>query len=102
MDGSGYRALIRLSSANAGGRTSHLLSILVMMTPHGQRRRTNQTIVDDSGAAVTVSSLLQRTEGIVAVFLVGGWCDSHRRRRLGQLLAFISTTLVSGFQWERT
>lgn len=46
---------------------------------------------------VTVSSLLQRTEGIVAVFLVGGLgATSIAAVGLGQLLAFIGTTLVSG------
>lgn len=46
---------------------------------------------------VTVSSLLQRTEGIVAVFLVGGLgAVPIAAVGLGQLLAFISTTLVSG------
>ncbi len=46
---------------------------------------------------VTVSSLLQRTEGIVAVFLVGGLgVTSIAAVGLGQLLAFIGTTLVSG------
>jgi putative MATE family efflux protein len=46
---------------------------------------------------VTVSSLLQRTEGIVAVFLVGGLGATHIAAvGLGQLLAFIATTLVSG------
>lgn len=46
---------------------------------------------------MTVSSLLQRTEGIVAVFLVGGLgVTSIAAVGLGQLLAFIGTTLVSG------
>ncbi|SPP65503.1 MATE family efflux transporter [Nitrospira lenta] len=46
---------------------------------------------------VTVSSLLQRTEGIVAVFLVGGLgVIPIAAVGLGQLLAFIATTLVSG------
>ena len=46
---------------------------------------------------VTVSSLLQRTEGIVAVFLVGGLgATPIAAVGLGQLLAFIATTLVSG------
>jgi putative MATE family efflux protein len=46
---------------------------------------------------VTVSSLLQRAEGIVAVFLVGGLgASSIAAVGLGQLLAFIATTLVSG------
>lgn len=46
---------------------------------------------------VTVSSLLQRTEGIAAVFLVGGLgAISIAAVGLGQLLAFIATTLVSG------
>ena len=46
---------------------------------------------------VTVSSLLQRTEGIAAVFLVGGLgATSIAAVGLGQLLAFIATTLVSG------
>jgi putative MATE family efflux protein len=46
---------------------------------------------------VTVSSLLQRTEGIVAVFLVGGLgAFPIAAVGLGQLLAFMATTLVSG------
>lgn len=46
---------------------------------------------------VTVSSLLQRTEGIVAVFLVGGLGAAPIAAvGLGQLLAFIASTLVSG------
>ena len=46
---------------------------------------------------VTVSSLLQRTEGIIAVFLVGGLgATSIAAVGLGQLLVFIATTLVSG------
>lgn len=46
---------------------------------------------------VTVSSLLQRAEGIVAVFLVGGLgATSIAAVGLGQLLAFIAATLVSG------
>ena len=46
---------------------------------------------------VTVSSLLQRTEGIIAVFLVGGLgATSIAAVGLGQLLAFIGTTLASG------
>jgi putative MATE family efflux protein len=46
---------------------------------------------------VTVSSLLQRTEGIVAVFLVGGLgAIPIAAVGLGQLLAFIASTLVSG------
>lgn len=46
---------------------------------------------------VTVSSLLQRAEGIVAVFLVGGLgAESIAAVGLGQLLAFIGTTLLSG------
>ena len=46
---------------------------------------------------VTVSSLLQRTEGILAVFLVGGLgATSIAAVGLGQLLAFMATTLVSG------
>lgn len=46
---------------------------------------------------VTVSSLLQRAEGIVAVFLVGGLgAVPIAAVGLGQLLAFIATTVVSG------
>ena len=46
---------------------------------------------------VTISSLLQRTEGIVTVFLVGGLgAIPIAAVGLGQLLAFIATTLVSG------
>ncbi|MDH5641330.1 MAG: MATE family efflux transporter, partial [Nitrospira sp.] len=46
---------------------------------------------------VTISTLLQRAEGIVAVFLVGGLgAGSIAAVGLGQLLAFIGTTLLSG------
>ncbi len=46
---------------------------------------------------VTVSSLLQRAEGIVAVFLVGGLgVIPIAAVGLGQLLAFMTTTFVSG------
>lgn len=46
---------------------------------------------------VTVSTLLQRAEGIVAVFLVGGLgAGSIAAVGLGQLLLFIATTLLSG------
>ncbi|HEY7531845.1 MAG TPA: MATE family efflux transporter [Nitrospiraceae bacterium] len=46
---------------------------------------------------VTLSSLLQRAEGIMAVFLVGGLgATAIAAVGLGQLLAFIATTLVSG------
>jgi putative MATE family efflux protein len=46
---------------------------------------------------ITVSSFLQRAEGIVAVFLVGGLgATSIAAVGLGQLLAFIATTVVSG------
>jgi putative MATE family efflux protein len=46
---------------------------------------------------VTVSTLLQRAEGIAAVFLVGGLgAGPIAAVGLGQLLAFIGTTLLSG------
>ncbi len=46
---------------------------------------------------VTLTTLLQRAEGIVAVFLVGGLgATSIAAVGLGQLLAFVATTLVSG------
>lgn len=46
---------------------------------------------------VTVTTLLQRAEGIVAIFLVGGLgATSIAAVGLGQLLAFVATTLVSG------
>jgi putative MATE family efflux protein len=46
---------------------------------------------------ITVSSFLQRAEGIVAVFLVGGLgATSIAAVGLGQLLIFIATTVVSG------
>jgi putative MATE family efflux protein len=46
---------------------------------------------------ITVSSFLQRAEGIVAVFLVGGLgATSIAAVGLGQLLVFIATTVVSG------
>jgi putative MATE family efflux protein len=46
---------------------------------------------------VTVTTLLQRAEGIVAVFLVGGLgATSIAAVGLGQLLAFVAATLMSG------
>src|SRR6185312_17117308 len=46
---------------------------------------------------VTLTTFLQRAEGIVAVFLVGGLgATSIAAVGLGQLLAFMATTLVSG------
>lgn len=46
---------------------------------------------------VTVTALLQRAEGIVAVFLVGGLgATSIAAVGLGQLLAFVAATLMSG------
>ncbi|MFN3680678.1 MAG: MATE family efflux transporter [Nitrospira sp.] len=46
---------------------------------------------------VTVSTFLQRAEGIVAVFLVGGLgAESIAAVGLGQLLLFIGTTFLSG------
>jgi putative MATE family efflux protein len=46
---------------------------------------------------VTLTTLLQRAEGIVAVFLVGGLgATSIAAVGLGQLLAFVATTLASG------
>lgn len=46
---------------------------------------------------VTLTTLLQRAEGIVAIFLVGGLgATSIAAVGLGQLLAFVATTLVSG------
>ncbi len=46
---------------------------------------------------ITVSTLLQRAEGIVAIFLVGGLgAGPIAAVGLGQLLAFIGTTLLSG------
>lgn len=46
---------------------------------------------------VTLTTLLQRAEGIVAIFLVGGLgATSIAAVGLGQLLAFVATTFVSG------
>ncbi|HRI37609.1 MAG TPA: MATE family efflux transporter [Nitrospira sp.] len=46
---------------------------------------------------VTVTTLLQRAEGIIAVFLVGGLgATSIAAVGLGQLLAFVAATLMSG------
>jgi putative MATE family efflux protein len=64
-----------------------------MSAAHAQIRRAVMTLA----LPVTVSSLLQRTEGILAVFLVGGLgATSIAAVGLGQLLAFIATTLASG------
>lgn len=64
-----------------------------MATGVAQIRRSVLTLA----LPVTVSSLLQRTEGIVAVFLVGGLgAIPIAAVGLGQLLAFMATTLVSG------
>lgn len=59
----------------------------------GQIRRSVMTLA----FPITVSSFLQRAEGIVAIFLVGGLgATSIAAVGLGQLLAFIATTVVSG------
>ncbi|HEX2056457.1 MAG TPA: MATE family efflux transporter, partial [Nitrospiraceae bacterium] len=64
-----------------------------MSAAHAQIRRAVMTLA----LPVTISSLLQRTEGILAVFLVGGLgATSIAAVGLGQLLAFIATTLASG------
>lgn len=64
-----------------------------MTDSHAQIRKAVMTLA----LPVTVSSLLQRTEGIIAVFLVGGLgATSIAAVGLGQLLAFIGTTLASG------
>jgi putative MATE family efflux protein len=64
-----------------------------MSANHAQIRKAVITLA----LPVTVSSLLQRTEGIIAVFLVGGLgATSIAAVGLGQLLAFIGTTLASG------
>ncbi len=52
---------------------------------------------------VTLSSLLQRAEGILAVFLVGGLGpDSIAAVGLSQLLIFIATTLLAGLSASGT
>lgn len=59
----------------------------------GQIRRSVMTLA----FPITVSSFLQRAEGIVAIFLVGGLgARSIAAVGLGQLLVFIATTVVSG------
>src|SRR5262245_53458085 len=70
---------------------------------HGSRRTSTPRIAQirrtvlTLALPVTVSSLLQRTEGIADIFLVGGLgAVSIAAVGLGQLLAFIATTLVSG------
>ena len=64
-----------------------------MSAAHAQIRKAVMTLA----LPVTVSTLLQRTEGIIAVFLVGGLgATSIAAVGLGQLLAFIGTTLASG------
>ena len=60
------------------------------------RRRIRKTVLN-LALPVTVSTLLIRAEGIVAVFLVGGLgAGPIAAVGLGQLLAFIGTTLLSG------
>ena len=58
-----------------------------------QIRRTVMTLA----LPVTISSLLQRTEGILDVFLVGGLgAASIAAVGLGQLLVFVAVTLLAG------
>lgn len=46
---------------------------------------------------VTVSSLLQRTEGILSIFLVGGLgASAIAAVGIGQLLVFIASTIITG------
>ena len=60
------------------------------------RTRIRKTVLN-LALPVTVSTLLFRAEGIVAVFLVGGLgAGPIAAVGLGQLLAFIGTTLLSG------
>ncbi|GKS58138.1 hypothetical protein YTPLAS18_16650 [Nitrospira sp.] len=52
---------------------------------------------------VTASSLLQRAEGILSVFLVGGLGpEAIAAVGLSQLLIFIATTLLGGFSVSGT
>src|SRR5207249_9944640 len=58
-----------------------------------QIRRTVMTLA----LPVTISSLLQRTEGILDIFLVGGLgASSIAAVGIGQLLVFFMMTLVAG------
>jgi len=60
------------------------------------RRRIRKTVLN-LALPVTVSTFLLRAEGVVAVFLVGGLgAEPIAAVGLGQLLAFIGTTLLSG------
>lgn len=60
------------------------------------RNRIRKTVLN-LALPVTVSTLLLRAEGIVAVFLVGGLgAGPIAAVGLGQLLAFIGTTVLSG------
>src|ERR1051325_12074152 len=84
-------------SMNLPGTLVDILGILLgwplMASRVAQIRKSVLTLA----LPVTISSLLQRTEGIVAVFLVGGLgAIPIAAVGLGQLLAFIATTLVSG------
>ena len=63
------------------------------MTARDRIRKTVLTLA----LPVTISTFLLRAEGIVAVFLVGGLgAGSIAAVGLGQLLAFIGTTVFSG------
>src|ERR1041385_4988667 len=84
-------------SMNLPGTLVDILGILVgwplMASRVAQIRKSVMTLA----LPVTVSSLLQRTEGIVAVFLVGGLgAIPIAAVALGRLLAFIPPPLVSG------
>src|SRR5262249_59579631 len=75
------------------GRSGVLLGCAFMPNGVSQIRKSVMTLA----LPVTISSLLQRSEGIVAVFFVGGLgAIPIAAVGLGQLLAFIATTLVSG------
>src|SRR5262249_57719510 len=74
------------------GRSGVLLGCAFMPNGVSQIRKSVMTLA----LPVTVSSLLQRSEGIVAVVLFGGvGATPLAAVGLGQLLPFIATTLVS-------
>src|SRR5438105_15370036 len=75
-----FEQLIQKSPRNVNPRISQI-------------RRTVMTLA----LPVTISSLLQRTEGILDIFLVGGLgASSIAAVGIGQLLVFFLMTLVAG------
>ncbi|MGH7256692.1 MAG: MATE family efflux transporter [Nitrospirales bacterium] len=73
------------------------LTTSAKQTRHNKQLRQLRRSVLTLALPVTVSSLLQRTDGILSIFLVGGLgATAIAAVGLGQLLVFFSLTIIAG------